>query len=35
VRVADANGDETDIRLRDTSVSASAPAADELKRFEP
>lgn len=35
VRVSDANGDETDIRLRDTSVSATAPAADELKRFDP
>lgn len=35
VRVDDANGDQTDIRLRDTSVSASSPAADELKRFEP
>jgi hypothetical protein len=35
VRVSDANGDETDIRLRDTKVSAAVPAPDELKRFEP
>jgi hypothetical protein len=35
VRVADTHGDETDIRLRDTVVSAQAPAADELGRFTP
>lgn len=35
VRVSDANGDDTDIRLRDTAVSASAPPAEELQRFEP
>lgn len=35
VRVLDRNGDKTDIRLRDTELSAAVPAADELKRFEP
>lgn len=35
VRVSDSNGDETDIRLRGTTLSAAAPAADELKRFKP
>jgi hypothetical protein len=35
VRVADSNGDQTDIRLRDTTLSAAAPAADEMKRFDP
>lgn len=35
VRVSDRNGDETDIRLRDTAMSAAVPAVDELKRFDP
>lgn len=35
VRVSDANGDETDIRLRATVVSSVAPAPEELKRFKP
>lgn len=35
VRVTDANGDDTDIRLRATVVSASAPGAEELRRFAP
>ena len=35
VRVSDSNGDETDIRLRDATVSAAAPSADELQRFRP
>lgn len=35
VRVLDANGDDTDIRLRATVVSTAAPAAEELKRFRP
>jgi len=35
VRVSDANGDETDIHLKTTVVSQAAPAAEELRRFNP
>ena len=35
VRVSDSNGDETDIRLRDATISPAGPSADELQRFRP
>lgn len=35
VRVSDANGDETDIRLRTKSISKDAPAPADLARFKP
>lgn len=35
VLVNDANGDSTDIRLKASVVSSSAPAAEELRRFSP
>lgn len=35
VRVSDANGDETDIRLRTGTISKDAPTAADLARFKP
>lgn len=35
VRVADTNGDETDLRLSGTTISTAAPSAEELARFKP
>lgn len=35
VRLSDTRGDETDIRLRDTSVSAEDLSAEEQRRFNP